>query len=153
AGVAHHEDEIGHRRRIHIAARARAHDDADLRHHAGGQYVALEHFAIAGKARHAFLDARAAGIEQADDRRAVLHRHVLHFADLLRMGFGERPAEDGEVFRVDIDHATVDGAPAGDLAVAGHAMFVGADIGVAGFDEHFELAERVVTVQLLKASA
>ena len=68
-GVAHHEDEIGHRRRIDIAAGAGAHDDADLRDHAGGEHVALEHLAIAAERGDALLDAGAAGIEQADDRQ------------------------------------------------------------------------------------
>ena len=68
ARVAHHEDEIGHRRRIDVAAGARAHDDADLRDDAGREHVALEHLAVAAERGDALLDARAAGIEQADDR-------------------------------------------------------------------------------------
>jgi hypothetical protein len=60
ARILHHEDEVGHRRRIDRAARARAHDDADLRHDAGGEHVALEHLGIAGEAGDALLDARAA---------------------------------------------------------------------------------------------
>ena len=86
ARVAHHEDEVGHRRRIDVAAGARAHDHRNLRNDAGGQHIALEHLAIAAERRDALLDARAAGVEQADDRRAVLQRHVLQLGDLLRMG-------------------------------------------------------------------
>ena len=85
AGVAHHEDEVGHRRRIDVAAGARPHDHADLRDDARGDDVALEHLAVAAERRHALLDARAAGVEQADDRRARLHRHVLDLDDLLRV--------------------------------------------------------------------
>jgi hypothetical protein len=71
ARVLHHEDEVGHRRRIDVAARARAHDHADLRDHARGEHVALEHLGIAAERRDAFLDARAAGVVEADDRRAA----------------------------------------------------------------------------------
>jgi hypothetical protein len=49
----------------------------NLRDHARRDHVALEDLAIAAERRDAFLDAGAAGIEQADDRRAVLQRHVL----------------------------------------------------------------------------
>ena len=58
--VLHHEDEVGHRRRIDRAAGAGPHDQRDLRHHARGQHVALEHLGIAGERGDAFLDARAA---------------------------------------------------------------------------------------------
>ena len=83
ARVLHHEDEVGHGRRIDVAAGARAHDDRDLRDDARGQHVAQEHLAIAAERVDALLDARAAGVEQADDRRAVLQRHVLDLGDLL----------------------------------------------------------------------
>ena len=132
ARVAHHEDEVGHRRRIDVAAGAGAHDHGNLRNDAGGQHIALEHLAIAAERRDAFLDARAAGVEKADDRRAVLQRHVLQLDDLLRVGLGERAAEDGEVLGEDEDHAAVDRAPAGDDAVAGDLLaLVHAEIGAA----------------------
>ncbi len=60
AGVLHHEDEVGDRRRIDRATGAGAHDDGNLRHHARGQDVALEHLGIARKRGHALLDSRAA---------------------------------------------------------------------------------------------
>ena len=95
----------------------------NLRDDAGGEHVAQKHFAIAAKRRHAFLDAGAAGIEQADDRRAVLQRHVLDLGDLSRVRFRQRAAEDGEVLGEHIDRAAVDGAPAGDDAVARNPVF------------------------------
>jgi hypothetical protein len=97
--VLHHEDEVGHRRRIDRAARAGPHDQADLRDHARGVDVALEDLGIAGQRVDAFLDARAAGIVEADHRRADLHRHVHDLADLLRVAFRHRAAEHGEVLR------------------------------------------------------
>ncbi len=64
--VADHEDEVGHRRGIDVPARAGSHDQADLRDHAGGRSLALEHLAIAARGRDAFLDAGPAGVEDAD---------------------------------------------------------------------------------------
>ena len=95
ARVAHHEDEIRHCGGIDVTARARPHDDGDLRDDAGGQHIALEHFAIAAERIHPLLDARPSRIEQADDGRPVLQRHVLDLGDLARMRLGERSAEDG----------------------------------------------------------
>jgi hypothetical protein len=71
--------------RIHRAAGAGAHDHADLRDHAAGHHVALEHVGIAAERGHAFLDARAARVVEADHRRADLHRLVHDLADLLGM--------------------------------------------------------------------
>ncbi len=152
-GVAHHEDEIGHGRRIDVAARARPHDDADLRNDAGGEHVALEHLAVAAERRHALLDARAAGIEQADDGAARLHRHVLHLDDLLRVRLRERAAEHGEVLGEQIDRAAVDRAPAGDHAVAGDLGLFHAEVGRAVLDEHVELLERALVEQEFDALA
>ncbi len=89
--VLHHEDEIGHGRRIDIAARAWAHDHPNLRDDAGRAHIAQEHFAIAAKRIDAFLDARAARIEQADDRRAGTHRHILDLGHLARVGAESAP--------------------------------------------------------------
>ena len=80
----------------------------DLRHHARGQRVAQEDVGVAAERGDALLDARAAGVVEADDRRAVLHRQVHHLADLLGVGLGQRAAEDGEVLGEDVDQAAVD---------------------------------------------
>ena len=151
--VLHHEDEVCHGGRIDVAARARAHDHGNLRHHAGRQHVALEHFAITGERGDAFLDARAARIQQADHRRTVLHRHVLDLADLLGMGFGERAAEHGEILRINVSHAAIDRAPTGDDAIAGDDVLVRAEIGVAVLHEHVELLEGIRIEQQLDALA
>ncbi len=147
--IAHHENEIGHRGRIHIAARARPHDDGNLRDHARCQHIAFEHFAVTGQRSHAFLNARATRIEQTDDGRGILHRHVLHLADFLGVRFRQRAAKHGEIFGKDIDHAAIDRAPASDDAIAGNAVFVCAEIGVAVFDEHVEFFERAGIEQQL----
>ena len=116
-------------------------------------HVALEHLAVAAERGDAFLDAGAAGVEQADDRRAGAHRHVLDFYDLLRMGFRQRAAEHGEILGEGEHGAAVDGAEAGDHAVAGDVALLHAEIGGAVLDEHVELLERAAVHQELDALA
>src|SRR5262249_48634282 len=135
------------------AAGAWPHDDADLRHDAGHQRIALEHLSVARERRYAFLDARAARVVKTYHRRTVLRRHVHDLADLLRVRFRERTAEHGEVFREYINHAAVDRAPARHHAVAGNDVLVGTEIGVAVLDEHVELFERFGVEQQLDALA
>ena len=153
ARVFDHEDEIGHRGRVDVAARARSHDDGNLRNDAGGQNVALEHFAIAAEGVDAFLNARAARIEQTDDRRAVLQSHVLDFGDLLGVRFAQRSAHHGEVLGEDIDRAPVDGAPTGHDAIARNLGLFHAELGATVLDEHVELLERALVHHQLDAFA
>ena len=120
---------------------------------AGGQHVAQEHLAVAAERRHALLDARAAGVEQADDGRAVLQRHVLDLGDLLGVRLRQRAAEHGEVLGEHVDDAAVDGAPAGDDAVAGDLGLLHAEVGAAVLDVHVELLEGALVHQQLDALA
>ena len=90
----------------------------DLRDDARGERVAQEDVGVAAKDHDAFLDARAARVVQADDRRAVLHREVHDLADLFGVRFGQRAAEHGEVLREHVDRPAVDPAVSGDDAVA-----------------------------------
>ncbi len=152
-GVLHHEDEVGHGRRIDIAAGTRAHDDADLRDDAGGEHVAEEHLAVAAERRHALLDARAARVEQADHRRPGTQGHVLDLDHLVGVGFGQRAAEHSEVLGEDVDHPAVDGAPAGHHAVARHLGLLHAEIDAAVLDIHVELLEGAVVEEELKPLA
>ena len=152
-GVAHHEDEVGDRRRIDVAAGARPHDDGNLRDDAGGEHIVLEHAGITAERRHTLLDAGAAGIEKADDRRAVLERHLLQLLDLLGMGLRQRAAEDGEILGEDEDQAAVDRAPAGDHAVAGELLLGHAEIDRAVLDEDAVFLERALVEQRLDAFA
>ena len=72
-GVVDHEDEVGDGGRIDGSAGAGAHDGGDLRDDAGGEGVAQEDVGVAGERHHAFLNARAAGVVEADDGRADAH--------------------------------------------------------------------------------
>ena len=118
---------------------------------ARGQYVAGEHFAIAAERGYALLDARAAGIEQADDWRAILDRHILDLGHLVGMRFGERAAEHGEVLGEYVDDAAVDGAPPRDHAVARDFRLLHAEIDAAMLDEHIEFFEGTVVEQKVDA--
>src|SRR5690606_12541698 len=114
---------------IDRSARTWPHDEADLWHHAGGEHIALKHLGIAGEAGDAFLNAGAAAVVQADDRRADLHRHVHDLADLLRVPFRQGAAEYGEILAEDKDQPAIDGAAAGDDAIAGNALRLHPEIG------------------------
>ena len=151
ARVLHHEDEIGHGRRVDIAAGARPHDDRDLRDDAGRQHVAQEYLAVPTERGYPLLDARAARIEQPDDGGSVLQRHVLDLHDLPGVRLRQRPAEHGEVLGEHVDDATVDGAPARDHAVARDLGLLHAEVVAAVLDVHVELLEGVVVHQELDA--
>ncbi len=128
AGLVDHKDEVSERRRIDRAARARTHDGGDLRDHAARKRIAQEDIGVARERQHAFLDARAAGIVQADDGRAGLERQVHNLDDLLGVGFRERTAEDREVLREHVGGTAVDQAVAGDEAVAVDDLFLHAEV-------------------------
>ena len=153
AGAVHHEDEIGDGGRVDRAAGAGSHDGGDLRHHAARERVAQENIGVAGQRDDAFLNARAAGIVEAHQRRAVLQRQVHHLADFLRVGFRERSAEDGEILREDVGQAAVDAAIAADHAVAGDDLLVHAEIPAAVRDQLVELFEGAFVEQQLDALA
>ena len=85
--IARHENKIGDRRRIHSAARAGPHDRADLRNHAAGQRISQKNIGVTRQRHHAFLDARAARIVEANHGRAVAHRQVHDLADFQGIGF------------------------------------------------------------------
>ena len=74
--VAGHENKIGDRRGIDGAAGARAHDRADLRNHAAREGVAQKNLRVARQRFDAFLNARPAGIVQADQGRAGAHGQI-----------------------------------------------------------------------------
>ena len=148
ARILHHEDEVGHRRRIDRAARAGAHDQADLRDHAGGEHVALEDLGIAGEAGDAFLDAGAA----AESLRPMTGAPTFIAMSITLQIFcawrsRERAAEDGEILREDEDQAAVDRARAGDDAVAGELLLVHAEVDAIMLDIHVIFFERALIEQ------
>ena len=83
----------------------------------------------------------------------ALHRHVLDLDDLLRVRFGQRAAEHGEILGEGKDRASIHGAPAGDHAVAGDLAFLHAELGRAVLDKHVELLEGALVREELEALA
>src|SRR4029450_8945596 len=121
-GLADHEREVGDGGGVDGAPGAPPLDPADLRGHARGAHVALEHVAVTGEARGALLDPSPARVVDLDERRARRHRPGLALAGLLRVDLTERSTEHREVLRGDEDPAPIHGAVAGDDAVAGGAV-------------------------------
>ena len=119
----------------------------------GGQRVAQEDVGVAAEAGDAFLDARAAGVGESDDRRAVLNRQVHHLADLLGVRLGQRAAEDGEVLAVDEYPPAVDATEAGDDAVAQVPLLVEAELARPMRHERVELREAVLVEQQIQPLA
>ena len=148
-GLLHHEDEVGHRRRVDGAARAGAHDHADLRDHAGALDVADEHVAVGAERDDALLDPRAAGVVDADHGAADLGREVHDLAHLLRHHLAQRAAEDGEVLAEDAHRPAVDRAVAGDHRVAPGPLLLHVELVGPVADEGVELPERARVEQLL----
>ncbi len=153
AGVFDHEDEIGQRRAVDRAACARPHDDADLRDDAAGERIAQEDIGVAGQAPDALLDARAAAVVETDDWRAGLHRHFHDLADLLRVDFAQRAADDGEILRIDVYEPTVDRPPAGDHAVAERTLAIHAEVACAVGDEGIDLVKAARIAQDIETLA
>ena len=148
-GLLDHEDEVGHRRRVDGAARARAHDRRDLRDHPRALDVADEDVAVGAERDHALLDPGAARVVEADHRRPDLRRQVHDLAHLLRHHLAERAAEDGEVLAEDEHRAPVDGPVAGDHRVSPGTLVVHVEFVRAVADEGVELLERARVEQLL----
>ena len=153
ARVLDHEDEVRHGRAVNGAPGAGPHDQADLRHHTRRQDVALEDLGITTERGHAFLDARAAGVVEADHRRPDLHGLVHDLADLLGMGLGERAAEDGEVLAEHEHQPPVDHAVAGHHAVAGNPVVGHVEVDATVLDEHVPFLEAAGVEQQFDALA
>ncbi len=152
-GAAHHEDEVGERGRVRRAARAGAHDDADLRQDTGVADVALEDAAVAGERRDALLDAGAGAVAQAHDGRAGGLGEVHQLVDLLGVGLAEGAAEDAEVVGVGEDRTALHLAPAGDDAVGVRLLVLEAEAGGAVPTEGLGLGERALVEEEFQALA
>ncbi len=117
------------------------------------QRVPEKNLGVAAQRDDALLDARAAGVVEADHRRAVAHRQIHDLADLLRERFGERPAEHGEVLREDVDEPAVDAAVSRDDAVAVVLLVLQPEIARPVHDEAIELHEAAFVEQQVEPLA
>src|SRR5208282_3910866 len=152
-GVASHENEIGNRRGVDSAARTRSHDGAELGNHATGKSIAQENVRVAREGSYALLNARAAGIVQADEGSAVAQGEVHDLADFLRIRFGERAAKHSKILREDVDQAAINAAKAGDKSIAHGASFRGAKIDAAVAHKFIEFLEGALVQQKVNAFA
>ena len=151
--VAHHEDEVRDRGRVHRAARARTHDQRDLRNHARRQRVPLEDLRVPRQRVAALLDTSAARVVQTDHRSAHVHRLVHHLADLLRVRSRQRTAQHREVLREQEHQTTVDRAVARHHTVARVVLLLHAEMHAAVRLQLVVLAERTLIHQQLDALA
>ena len=117
-GALDHQREIGDGGGVHGASGARPHDQGYLGDDARRGDVAEKNLGEQPQGDHAFLNARAAAVVDADQRAARLQRVVHQFDDLLAVDLAQRATEDGEVLAEHADGAAVDGAVPGDDAVA-----------------------------------
>ena len=118
-GLVDHDDEVGDGGGVDGAAGARAHDQRDLRDDARTRAR------CAGRSRRRAPRETTPSWMRAPPEslmpiigHAGLQRDVHDLDDLLAEDLAERAAEDGEVLGEDADLPTVDGAVAGDDAVA-----------------------------------
>ena len=153
AGLVDHDDEVGQRGGVDMAARGRAHDQRDLRDDAGGPDVVVEDVAVQAERDDTLLDARARAVVDADERAAGLDGQLLDLDDLLAVHLAKAAAEHGGVLAEDADVAAVDGAVAGDHAVAQRAVLGQPEVHAAVLGQRVELDERVLVEQRQDALA
>ena len=121
----------------------------DLRDDARGVHVAAEDLAVQAERDDALLDAGAGALVDADDRAAGLDGEVHHLGDLLAVHLAERAAEDREVLGEHAHLAAVDGAVAGDHAVAVRAVLLQPERRRAVPGQLVELDERALVEEQL----
>ena len=148
-GLVDHDREVGDRGGVDVAARAVAHDHRDLRDDTGGVHVAAEDLAVEAERDDALLDPRAGALVDADDRAAGLDGEVHHLGDLLAVDLAQRAAEDREVLGEHAHLTAVDGAVAGDHAVAVRTPVLEAEGRGAVPGQLVELHERALVEQHL----
>ena len=124
ARLVDHDDKVGEGGGVHGATGGRPHDDRDLRDDTRRARVESEDLTVFSEGDHTLLDARAARVQDADDRHPAAKGQLHDLDDLLAGYFAERSAEGREVLCVDRYRAAMDGAGAGDHRVAVGARFV-----------------------------
>ena len=106
AVLAHHGD-IAHAGDGGSDAAAGAQHQRNLRNHAGNGVGLAGHQRIGVHGVNAFVQARACGIQDGDDRRAGLFSQIHHLADLARMGRTNGAALNGEILCIYINRVAV----------------------------------------------
>ena len=144
-----HQDEVGDRRGVDGASRARAHDERDLGDHARRLDVPPEDLRVARERHDALLDARSPRIVDPYQRASVPHGHVHDLADLLGEDLREGAPEDGEVLGEDEHAPPEDRSVAGDDRIAPGTVLVHPELDLAVAHEAVELDEGSRVEELL----
>ena len=152
-GLIHHDDVVGQGGGVRRTAGAGAHNDRNLRDHAGGAHVHAEDIGEHRQRCHTLLDAGAATVVNADDGAAVLQRKLLHLHDFLAVDLREGTAVHGEILRVHGDQAAIHRAVAGDQAVAERLLRLHAEGRGAVARQGVELDERALVQEHFDALA
>lgn len=118
-----------------------------MRDDAGGQDVVAKDTAVQAQRDDTFLDARASTVVDADERTAGLDRQFLDLDDFLAVHLAKAAAKHRGVLAEDAHVAPVDGAVAGDHAVAERAFFTEIEVGAAVFGQRVQLDERILIQQ------
>ncbi len=139
--LAHHEDEVGHRRRVHGAARARTDDQRELRDDTACLDVAVENLRVPRQRDDSLLDARTTGVVDADARAPGAQREIHDLGDLLGEHLAERASEHRRVVAEHEHLASADRSPARDDPVAADPAVAHVEVCRAMEREHVELGE------------
>ncbi|CKS90716.1 Uncharacterised protein [Mycobacterium tuberculosis] len=147
AGLIDHDHEVGQGGGVDVPTGGGSHDQRDLRDDAGGQDVVAKDTAVQAQRDDTFLDARASTVVDADERTAGLDRQFLDLDDFLAVHLAKAAAKHRGVLAEDAHVAPVDGAVAGDHAVAERAFFTEIEVGAAVFGQRVQLDERILIQQ------
>ena len=119
----HHRHEVGQAGDVRGSRSAGAHHRGDLRHHAGHDDLLAEQLAGAREHRAGrFLDARAGGVDEPDDRHALAQGELAHARGFELADHAHRAGHHREVVRDQTHAPAVDAADAGDAAVGGREL-------------------------------
>ena len=138
--LAHHEDEVSHRRGVHGSAGTWSKNDRDLRNHTARLHVAIEDAAVTCEGHHTFLNSCAGTIVEANDRSTNAQCHIHQLVNLLGKHFAKCSTEHGEVLRKDKNLTTLNGAPTSDDTVGVRVLVETSSVS-AVTSQHVELLE------------
>ena len=121
--------------------------------HAAGESVAQKNIGVTRQRSDAFLNARAAGIVEADQRRAGAHGQIHDLANFPGVSFGKRAAKNGEILRENINQPAVDASKAGNETVARWALLFHSKIDAVVADKFIQLLEGTFIEEQINAFA
>ena len=147
AGLVDHDHEVGQRGGVDVPAGRGAHDQGDLRDHAGGLDVVVEDLAVEPQRHHTLLDAGAGAVVDPDQRPAGLDGQLLDLDDLLAVDLAEAAAEHHRVLAEQAHLAAVDGAVTGHHAVADRAVLLQVEVRAAVPGQRVEFDEGALVEQ------